>query len=166
VTSACEARSMFRVVACVLLLATACSSGPHAPPPVSPSPTSTLQFSPALIETDKGSVLFTVELAVTNRERSRGLAGRRSLGPTDGMAFLFFRPTKEGFWMKDTLIPLTVAFFDDKGRILKILDMAPCRAAPCHVYKPGVTYDGALEVNRGALQSRSVDVGDIVHLAP
>jgi uncharacterized protein len=157
---------MVRVVACLLLLATACSSSTRAASQPSPSPTSTLQFSPALITTDKGSVLFTVELAVTDSERSRGLAGRKSLGANNGMAFLFFRPTRQGFWMKDTSIPLTVAFFDDKGKILKILDMEPCRAAPCHVYKPGVTYDGALEVNQGALERRGVDVGDTVHLAP
>jgi uncharacterized membrane protein (UPF0127 family) len=119
-----------------------------------------------LIDTDKGSVLFNVELAVNDRERERGLMGRTTLGPTDGMAFLFFRPTRGGFWMKNTSIPLTVAFFNDKGRILKILDMSPCRAAPCHVYQPGVQYEGALEVNRGALQSRDVKVGDIIHLAP
>jgi uncharacterized membrane protein (UPF0127 family) len=157
---------MVRVVACMLLVATACSSGTAGPSRPSPSPTSTLQFSPALITTDKGSVLFTVELAVTNSERRRGLAGRTSLGATDGMAFLFFRPTRQGFWMKDTSIPLTVAFFNDKGKILKILDMEPCRSTPCHVYRPGVAYDGALEVNQGALQSRGVDVGDTVHLAP
>jgi uncharacterized membrane protein (UPF0127 family) len=119
-----------------------------------------------LIETDNGSVLFNVELAVTDRERSHGLMGRSSLGSKDGMAFLFFQPTRQGFWMKNTLIPLSVAFFDDKGRILKILDMKPCAAAPCPIYRPGVTYDGALEVNRGALQSNGVDVGDIIHLAP
>jgi uncharacterized protein len=157
---------MVRWVACILLLATACSSGAAGHSQPSPSSTSTLQFSPALITTDKGSVLFTVELAVTNGERRRGLAGRTSLGHTHGMAFLFFRPTRQGFWMKGTSIPLTVAFFDDKGRILKILDMKPCTKEPCRLYRPGVTYDGALEVNQGALQSRGVDVGDTVHLAP
>jgi uncharacterized protein len=157
---------MVRVAALVLLLATACSTGSPSAAQPHQSRTPVLQHSPALIETDKGSVLFNVELAVTDRERSRGLMGRTSLGPTDGMAFLFFQPTRKGFWMKNTTIPLTVAFFDDKGKILKILDMKPCRAEPCQVYDPGVAYDGALEVNRGALQSRGVDVGDIVHLAP
>ena len=156
---------MFRYAACVLLLATACSSPANPSPRAKSSPTP-LQHSPALIETDNGSVLFNVELAVTDRERSRGLMGRKSLGADDGMAFLFFQPTRQGFWMKNTLIPLTVAFFDDKGRILKILDMPPCDASPCPIYRPGVTYDGALEVNRGALQSNGVDVGDIIHLAP
>lgn len=157
---------VFRYAACLLLIATACSSSAQTSAHTKPTPTAVLQHSPALIETDKGSVLFNVELAVTERERSRGLMGRRSLGATDGMAFLFFQPTRQGFWMENTLIPLTIAFFDDQGRILKILDMKPCRASPCPIYRPGVTYDGALEVNRGALQSHGVDVGDIVHLAP
>jgi uncharacterized protein len=157
---------MFRVAVCVLLFATACSSSTGTSPQAHPSPTSTLQHAPALIETAKGSVLFNVELAVNDAERRQGLMGRTSLGPTDGMAFLFFQPTRSGFWMKNTHIPLTVAFFDDKGKILKILDMEPCHSTPCPVYQPGVKYDGALEVNHGALQSRGVKVGDIVHLAP
>lgn len=92
--------------------------------------------------------------------------GRTSLGPQDGMAFLFFRPTRSGFWMKNTSIPLSVAFFNDAGKILKILDMPPCHQAECPVYRPGVTYTGALEVNRGAFQKNGVTKGDTVHLAP
>lgn len=157
---------MKRYAVCLLLLATACSSAAKEFAPPGPSPTSTLLHSPALIKTAKGSVLFNVELATTPAQRRHGLMGRSSLGPTDGMAFLFFKPTRAGFWMKNTLIPLTVAFFDDNGTILKILNMKPCHATPCPIYRPGVTYDGALEVNRGALQKSDVKVGDVVHLAP
>jgi uncharacterized membrane protein (UPF0127 family) len=156
-----------RFAICILLLATACSSAsPRSSVPPSPSPASSLQHSPALIETSHGSVLFNVELAVTDRERSQGLMGRTSLGPQDGMAFLFFRPTRLGFWMKNTPIPLSVAFFDDAGKILKILDMRPCHQTPCPTYHPGVTYTGALEVNRGAFQKNGITKGDVVHLAP
>jgi uncharacterized membrane protein (UPF0127 family) len=158
---------MVRVAVCVLLIATACSnSSPTARREPVPSPNASLQHSPALIQTAKGSVLFNVELAVTKRERAVGLMNRHSLGPTDGMAFLFFGRTRAGLWMKDTFIPLSAAFFDDKGTILKILDMDPCRQMPCRVYRPAVEYVGVLEVNQGAFQRHGVTVGDTVHLAP
>jgi uncharacterized protein len=158
---------VLRYAAFILLLATACSSGAH--PTVSqrsPSPIATLQHSPALIETDHGSVLFNVELAVTQQQRKAGLMHRNSLGDREGMAFLFFQPSRRGFWMKDTTIPLSVAFFDENGQILKILNMTPCRREPCHVYHPHLRYMGALEVNRGAFARAGVDIGDTVHLAP
>jgi uncharacterized protein len=158
---------VLRSAACILLLATACSSAPRSSPTqAEPSPTSSLQHSPALISTAKGSVLFNVELAVSASERAHGLMGRTSLAPNDGMAFLFFKQTRAGFWMKNTSIPLSVAFFDNNGKILKILDMAPCDQTPCEVYRPGLKYYGALEVNKGAFQRRGVQIGDIIHLAP
>ncbi|MDP9224480.1 MAG: DUF192 domain-containing protein [Actinomycetota bacterium] len=92
--------------------------------------------------------------------------GRTSLGEREGMAFLFFQKTRRGFWMKNTPIPLSVAFFDENGRILRLLNMKPCGQEPCHLYKPGLEYLGALEVTEGAFERAGVDVGDIVHLAP
>jgi uncharacterized membrane protein (UPF0127 family) len=68
--------------------------------------------------------------------------------------------------MKNTSIPLSVAFFDDAGKVLKILDMRPCHRTPCPIYHPGVSYTGALEVNRGAFQKNGITKGDVVHLAP
>ena len=64
-----------------------------------------------------------------------------------------------GFWMKNTLIPLSIAFFDRQGVILRILDMEPCRADPCPVYYPGVVYQGALEVNQGWFRRRGLAEG-------
>ena len=64
--------------------------------------------------------------------------------------------------MKDTLIPLSVAFWDRRGRIVRILDMTPCRHDPCPVYDPKVAFRGALEVNRGAFTRWRVRLGAIV----
>jgi hypothetical protein len=61
--------------------------------------------------------------------------------------------------MKNTLIPLSIAFFDRQGVILRILDMEPCRADPCPVYYPGVVYQGALEVNQGWFRRRGLKEG-------
>jgi uncharacterized protein len=103
-------------------------------------------------------------VADTSAEREQGLMGRQSLDSDAGMVFVFPRDTKNAFWMKDTLIPLSIAFYDDGGRIVSLLDMNPCRAEPCPLYSPGVAYRGALEVNRGAFDRWGVRVGDRLRL--
>lgn len=107
-----------------------------------------------------------VEKAETPEERSRGLMFRESLAPDEGMVFLFFEETASAFWMKNVKIPLSIAFFDADGTILKILDMEPCTEEPCELYDPlyddgaAVTYVGALEVNQGSFEEWGVEQGD------
>jgi uncharacterized protein len=122
----------------------------------------THRFPPgtASIDTGERRVTFAVELATTPRQRALGLSHRPNLAPRAGMAFLYPQPTRGAFWMKDTLIPLSIAFWDRGGRIVRVLDMTPCRADPCRRYDPGVPYVGALEVNRGALRRWEVERGD------
>ncbi|HEX2068889.1 MAG TPA: DUF192 domain-containing protein [Actinomycetota bacterium] len=105
-----------------------------------------------------------VEIADTPPARSAGLMGRRHLAPDAGMAFLFDEPTENRFWMKNTLIPLSIAFWDETGRIVSILHMAPCREDPCPLYSAGTSYIGAVEVNRGFFKAHGVRVGDRVEL--
>jgi uncharacterized protein len=116
------------------------------------------------IDTAGGEVTITVEVADTPAKRERGLMGRESLAADAGMVFVFPKDTKDAFWMKDTLIPLSIAFYDDRGRIVSLLDMQPCRAEPCPLYSPGASYRGALEVNRGAFARWGVRVGDQLRL--
>ena len=116
------------------------------------------------IETADGPVELAVEIVDSPGERSRGLQGRESLPERSGMLFLYDEDTRGGFWMKDTRVPLSIAFLDAGGLILAILDMEPCRADPCPVYEPGVAYRSALEVNRGALAHLGVAVGDVASL--
>jgi uncharacterized membrane protein (UPF0127 family) len=78
------------------------------------------------------------------------------------MAFLFGSDVREQFWMKGTTIPLSIAFWGKSGKILRILDMAPCLADPCRVYDPDVAFRGALEVNRGAFKRWGVRPGAVV----
>jgi uncharacterized protein len=103
---------------------------------------------------------ISVEIADTPAERERGLMGRTTLPADAGMAFVFPEDQRGAFWMKDTLIPLSIAFFSADGRILKILDMEPCDADPCPLYDPGVAYRGALEVNEGAFAGWGITTGD------
>lgn len=80
------------------------------------------------------------------------------------MIFLYETKSTGGFYMKDTLIPLSIAFLDGQGKILRILDMDSCREEPCKVYYPHVAYKRALEVNQGALASWGVSEGDVIEL--
>ena len=113
-----------------------------------------------VIETKRGPVPLSVEIAETDEQREFGLMFRKSLPRDAGMLFLFPADTAGGFWMKNTLIPLSIAFFDARRRIVRILDMEPCREDPCPVYDPGVAYRGALEVNAGAFRRWRVRAGD------
>jgi uncharacterized protein len=116
--------------------------------------------SAVVIETADGEVEVPVEVADSTEEREVGLMNRESLRADAGMIFLFDEDTASAFWMKDTLIPLSIAFADAEGTIVSILDMEPCEADPCTLYDPGVTYRSALEVNQGAFDDWGVQVGD------
>ena len=85
------------------------------------------------------------ELALTSDARSRGLMNRRK-APIDGMLFVFPEPTSGGFWMMNTLVPLTIAFFNADGERVRKLSMTPCRTEACPIYKPRRTYRFALEL--------------------
>jgi uncharacterized membrane protein (UPF0127 family) len=119
----------------------------------------------AIIQTSHANVRVHVEIAQTQRARTTGLMRRRTLAPDAGMLFVFPRNTRGSFWMKDTLLPLSIAFYSASGRILRILDMTPCRTAPCRLYNPRIAYRGALEVNRGAFRRWNVTAGDRITLA-
>jgi uncharacterized membrane protein (UPF0127 family) len=105
-------------------------------------------------------VVLKVELARTPAERERGLMNRRSLAAKAGMVFLYSEAHRGGYWMKDTLIPLDIAFYDARGRILRIFTMQPCRRDPCRIYDPKVAYRAALEVNAGSFRRWHVQAGD------
>jgi uncharacterized protein len=107
---------------------------------------------------------ISVEIADTPAEREQGLMGRKTLPADAGMVFVFPEDRRGAFWMKDTLIPLSIAFYSADGRILKILDMEPCDADPCPLYDPGVAYRGALEVNQGAFAGWGITAGDRVRI--
>jgi uncharacterized protein len=151
--------------AAAFLAVAGCAGGQEetaAPPPAAAATTTSLERGTAVIETRDGETRVEVEIAETDADRQRGLMGRVALPRQAGMVFLFDGETEGGFWMKDTLIPLSIAFFDEGGEILRILDMEPCEADPCEVYDPGVAYHGALEVNRGMFRTWGVRRGDVI----
>ena len=90
-------------------------------------------------------VTFHPELALTSAQQTRGLMFRKQ-APTDGMLFVFPRAIDGGFWMKNTLVPLKIVFFDTRGRAVHRFLMTPCRKDPCHIYDPAKRYHYALEL--------------------
>ncbi len=102
------------------------------------------------------------ELAVTADERSTGLMGRRQ-APKDGMLFVFPDDTTGGFWMKNTLVPLRILFFNASGKRVRALRMTPCTEDPCRIYDPGRVYRFALEL-RASDTRRGLTLGPLREL--
>jgi uncharacterized membrane protein (UPF0127 family) len=150
------------VLAAFLVLGVACSD---APATESEAFSNDSQTARASFSTSSGSVETSpLWVADSDDERERGLMGRTSLPPDGGMVFHFAEPTDAGFWMKDTRLPLSIAFWDRTGRIIAILDMEPCTNDPCPVYRAGATYETALEMRRGWFDEHGVGIGDRVEL--
>jgi uncharacterized protein len=157
-------------------------SGAAASPPAvatgaaqSPQPVA----SPSSLEPSEGFETAAITLSDGNEQipmpvwiagdealRQRGLMGRESMPSDAGMLFVFETPTIGGFWMKDTLIPLSIAFIDEDGQVLQILDMQPCTADPCEIYTPdpGAPYLYALEANLGYFDDHGIGPGWSVDL--
>jgi len=103
------------------------------------------EANPSVTRLELDGVPFHPELALTSASRVRGLMNRRKV-PADGMLFVFHEDTTGGFWMKNTLVPLTIVFFDADGKRVRRLSMRPCRGDPCPIYTPRRKYRFALEL--------------------
>lgn len=101
----------------------------------------------------------TAEVAATTPTRTTGLMNRFSLKPDGGMLFVFNAPSQQLFWMKDTYVPLSIAFIDANGRILNIEDMAP-QTETTHPSNGLALY--ALEMKKGWFAARGIGPGDRV----
>lgn len=104
---------------------------------------------------------FQVEVAVSDQERNQGLMGRESLEEGHGMLFVFRDSRSRSFWMKDTLIPLSIAFIDEEGIIINIRDMNPLDTTSVRSAGPA-RY--ALELNQGEFSRKGIEPGDLVEI--
>ena len=111
--------------------------------------------------TDGQVVSWCLLLADTPELRERGLmtVTDPALGGYDGMLFRFDGDTSVGFYMKDTLIPLSIAWFHADGRFVSATDMPPCETSECPTFAPGREYRYALEVPEGNLPGLSIGPG-------
>ena len=107
--------------------------------------------------------LLKVEVADTPERWAQGLMFRERLGEDEGMVFLFPEPTAGGFWMKNTLIPLSVAFIDKDGFIINIEEMKPL-TLDIHCSKAKAFY--ALEMNESWFEKNHVKPGDKISRLP
>ncbi len=151
------------------LLFLAGCSGEHAETPEEngPTTTSTAGTTPGesavlAIDTSAGErVEVDVEIADSFIERQRGLMERTELAENAGMLFVFDREQALSFWMRNTIIPLSIAYIDRRGRIVDIQDMEPLDETSHPSAEPA---QYALEVNQGFFRERGVEVGDAVEL--
>jgi len=100
------------------------------------------------------------EVADDPDEKTIGLMGRKELAEGEGMLFVFSRPQPMGFWMKDTLIPLSIAYLNAAGVIREIHDMQPLNEHPASSILGDLVY--ALEVPQGWFAKHGIMAGDKV----
>jgi uncharacterized protein len=102
-----------------------------------------------------------VWLAESSDQRQRGLMAVTSLGGADGMLFRFGADHSGSFWMKDTVLPLSIAFFAGDGAFVSATDMEPCPPdnESCPLYQAAGPYADAIEVVQGDLPSLGIGVG-------
>ena len=103
------------------------------------------------------------EVVTTPEQRATGLMRRFSLQPDHGMLFVFDRPQPLGFWMKNTYIPLSVAFIDAQGKIVNIDDMQP-HDESTHWSRGPSLY--ALEMKQGWFAAKGIVPGDVIKGLP
>ena len=106
-----------------------------------------------------GIHLIQAEVAIRDDERAQGLMFRKNMGINEGMVFRFGSPNKVCMWMKNTLIPLSVAFIDEQGSIINIEDMQP-ETLEAHCSEKPARY--ALEMNQGWFKKKSIKAGSSV----
>jgi uncharacterized protein len=125
---------------------------------------STLDESSALTITssDGTRTELQVEIADEEAELERGLMERTALAEDAGMLFVYPGERTLSFWMRNTLIPLSIAYIDAEGRIVDIQDMQPLDEETPHLSAEPAQY--ALEVNQGFFAEHNIGVGDVVEL--
>ena len=101
------------------------------------------------------------EVARTEEEKSRGLMFRDKLGPDEGMLFIYEREEFLSFWMKNTPLPLSIAFIDPRGKIVDIQDMEPFTLRTHTSARPALY---ALEMNKGWFKKNGIRVGNVVKM--
>jgi uncharacterized membrane protein (UPF0127 family) len=133
-----------------------------APPgrPQATDPQMFAQHGSVLVHTANGDVTFAVELALTDKERQRGLMYRDTIGDDAGMLFVFEREQQQAFWMKNTRIPLDMVFIKADGTILGIVENAEPETLMSRRVDGASRY--VLEIAGGMARKRGIAAGQRV----
>lgn len=114
-----------------------------------------------VLETDNEKIQLNVEIADSTEERAKGLMEREKLPDGQGMLFVFTEEGQRVFWMKNTLIPLDLVFFNkDKEIVSVVQEMEPCKTAECPRYESGAPAMYALELPAGFVAKHKIALGD------
>lgn len=116
-----------------------------------------------VISLNAGMHVIKAEVAAKDADRQQGLMFREKMGQNEGMVFIFDAPAGVCMWMKNTLIPLSVAFIDESGKIINIEDMQP-QTLDSHCAKKPVRY--ALEMNLGWFRQKNIKPGTVIEGLP
>jgi uncharacterized membrane protein (UPF0127 family) len=147
-------------VLALVLLASGCARGDGLPAKPAGG------FDPPVTVVFDGAPELKAEVASRPDQRSRGLMQRKELAPGTGMLFVFPKPATGGFWMRGTLVPLSIAYvYDD--RVVATAEMVPCtarEAKDCPFYPPGYHYTAAVEAPAGFFPSHGVVRGTRVRV--
>jgi uncharacterized protein len=135
-----------------------------APPTSAHAPSTSGGAEPATVAyrlepADGPAVTVRLEVAADPAARARGLMGRRQVPKGTGMVFLYPAEVTQAFWMKDTLVPLSIAFVAADGRVVSVAEMTPCRTDPCPTYPPAGPYRYAVELAAGSFAAAGVGPG-------
>ncbi|HEY5814085.1 MAG TPA: DUF192 domain-containing protein [Terrimicrobiaceae bacterium] len=106
----------------------------------------------------------SAEIADEPEERMRGLMFRESLAPDAGMLFVMPKPAPASFWMKNTIVPLSVAYINSAGVIVEIHDLSPLDETPVPSQFPNIAY--ALETEQGWFTKNDIIAGDRIKGLP
>jgi uncharacterized protein len=115
---------------------------------------------PSTVTFEGTDALLYVDVADQPGEQRQGLMDVDHLPTDQGMAFVYDEPVDSTFWMKDTTIPLSIAFFDENGRLIGMRDMRPCHSDPCPSYGIDEPYVLAIEANLGWFDEHGIEPGD------
>ncbi|HEY4302478.1 MAG TPA: DUF192 domain-containing protein [Candidatus Didemnitutus sp.] len=150
-----------RIVALVLTLPAlalaACAKEPKAPPPPAEVKSVDDRFAIRV-----GERTVQMQVAVLQSELMQGLMFRRSMGADEGMLFVFSHPQRQSFWMRNTLIPLDIGYFDPSGELKEIAQMYPGDEHSVPTNSRNIQF--CLEMNQGWFSRMGVKAGDKLDL--
>ena len=152
----------------ILLLASGCEEEPPVTKPTAPNTNApaakpsggAAQAKLPTIKLFLGATELIAEVADENHERQAGMMHRTEMGENEAMLFVFPYPHQTGFWMKNTTLPLSIAYIDRESRIAEIHNLQPGNTNTVESRSSRIMY--ALEVNQGWFAKNGIKPGNII----